>query len=144
MKQILKVYKEKGQYVAVLPSGERSRSVAGVKIVNAKSPADRRLAPFRVALKKAQMQGFRKQEIVDYVQTEMLNQHNEIIDSEDYKLLMKKEINRIYQKLKRYRRKVEWFTPNYFVTFTYDDEKNSKTIVNTLRQRPHIRAKIAI
>jgi len=119
MKLMLKVYKEKGTYVGVLPAGVRS--YPGVKKV--KGPADKRLGPFRAALKKAQLQGFRKKEIIQQVQDEFLNEYNELLTDEEYKELMKKEVNRRYQILKRYRRKVEFFRPNYFVTFTYDNDK---------------------
>ena len=75
MKLTLKVYKEKGTYVGVLPAG--IKSYPGVKKV--KGPADRRLGPFRAALKKAQLQGFRKKEIIQQVQDEFLNEYNELL-----------------------------------------------------------------
>ena len=127
MKQKIKVYKEHGTLVGVLPSGCTSLSVGGEKVYRAKNPRDGRLAPFRLALKKAQMQGLRKKEIAESVQDEFLNEYGEILTTDDYKTLMKKEINRRHQKLKRYRRKVEWFTPNWFVTFTYDSSKCDET-----------------
>ena len=119
----IKVYKEKGTYIGILPAGVRSEKMGSLKAKRSKSASDRRLAPFRLALKKAQMQGFRKKEIVDFVQDEFLNEQNELLTPEDYKELIKKEANRRHQKLKRYRRKVEWFEPNFFVTFTYDNDK---------------------
>ena len=119
----LKVYKEKGTYIGVLPSGCGPREIGGVKPSRPRNRTDARLAPFRLALKKAQMNGFRKREIMEAVQEDFLNEQDELLTPEDYKQLMKKEVNRRHQKLKRYRRKVEWFTPNYFVTFTYDSKK---------------------
>ena len=123
MIQKIKVYKENGTLIGVLPSGCRSGVVGGEKVYKAKNPIDARLAPFRLALKKAQMKGFRKKEIFDAVQEEFINEYKDLITADDFKALMKKEINRRHQKLKRYRRKVEWFTPNWFVTFTYDSSK---------------------
>ena len=101
MKLKLKVYKEHGTLVGVLPSGCTSMSVGGEKVHRAKNPRDGRLAPFRLALKKAQMQGLRKKEIFESVQDEFLNERKEILSAEDYKLLMKKEINKVFIKFVR-------------------------------------------
>ncbi len=126
MRMTLKVYKEKGSYIGVLPhcyttlEGKYSESFKVKKGRN----RDPRLKLFRAAYRKAEVEGFKKKEIEEYVKDEFFNSEESIVlDDAEYKALLKKEINRRHQILKRYRRKVEWFTPNYFVTFTYSDEK---------------------
>lgn len=116
MKQKIKVYKDRGTYIGVL--SERRRTI--VK----KSPSDPRLKLFKKFYGEGEKQGLSGVELKEAVYDGMLN--NDIcylLDDEDYEMLLKKELNRRHQILKRYRRKVELFVPNYFVTFTYDDEK---------------------
>lgn len=115
MKTTLKVYKEKGSYVGVLPARQMKSCKRG--------SSDPALKLFRAAYCKAEKQGLKKKEIEAQVREDLFFSDGWILDDEEYKLLLKKEVNRRYQILKRYRRKVEWFTPNYFVTFTYDNKK---------------------
>lgn len=118
-KATVKVYKKGGAYIGVLPSRRR----ASYKH-SAPNPI---LKPFREAYRNAEKMGLKKGDIEEYVKDELLNGDGcYIIDDEDYKNLVKREANRRHQILKRYYRKVEWFTPNYFVTFTYDDEKTNE------------------
>ena len=119
MKQKVKVYKEGGTYIGVLPSRRGRTYKRGV--------ANPILKPFREAYIKAEKMKLKKQEIFEHVWTELFNSDMRYIMGEDeYKDLVKREANRRHQILKRYRRKLEWFTPNYFVTFTYDDTKQTE------------------
>ena len=53
----------------------------------------------------------------------MLNDEKSfLVDQDEIKEFIKKEANRLHQKVKRYKRKFGFFRPNYFVTFTYSDE----------------------
>lgn len=134
MKTTLKVYKEKGSYIGVLP--HNCKTVPGfpdyAKIAK-RNAADYRLKLFTASFSKAEKQGLKKKEIEAQVKDDFLNEHCLLLGEDEYKELYKKEVNRRYQILKRYRRKVEWFTPNYFVTFTYENEKcDESTFENKL------------
>ncbi len=118
MKQKVKVYKEGGSYVGVLPSHRKKIYKRG-----ATNPT---LKPFRDAYLRAEKQGLKKKQIEEQVKEDLLNDHCIILDDDEYKALVKREANRRHQILKRYYRKLAWFTPNYFVTFTYDDTKQTE------------------
>lgn len=128
MRMTLKVYKEKGSYIGVLPHNYKTSATYPDLYKTGKGrERDKRLKLFRAAYRKAEVEGFKKKEIEEYVKDEFFNSEESILlDDVEYKTLLKKEINRRYQIIKRYRRKVEWFTPNYFVTFTYDDKKTNE------------------
>ena len=127
MKQTIKVYKEKGSYIGVLSHGcIKNQNYPDLSKKIEKAPADYRLKLFKAAYSKAEKQGLKKKEIEEQVKEDLFNSDCIILDTEEYNKLLKKEINRRHQILKRYRRKVEWFTPNYFVTFTYDDKKQDE------------------
>lgn len=64
-----------------------------------------------------------KKDIKEYLFNRMLNEENQLMTPSELEEFVKYEANKIHHRVKRYRRKFAFFHPNYFVTFTYSNDK---------------------
>lgn len=111
----LKVYRQGNSFIGVIPREGKK----GIKRTVDKDP--KKLA-FRKYYVEAQKLRIPKNQLVDYLWEKMFNnEESYLLDREDIVEMIKKEANRIHQKKKRYREKLGFFRPNWFVTFTYAD-----------------------
>ena len=117
----VKVYSEGNSFIGVLPH---------IDILTLLSSHDKRRCEdpmrdaFRRYYREAQKLEISKRELNDFLFEKMLNDENSyLLDLETIKEMVKKEANRLHQKVKRYRRKMGFFRPNYFLTFTYADDQ---------------------
>ncbi len=126
----VKVYRDGNSFIGILPNA------MGIKGV----PRKRDITPEREAFRKyyiqAKKENVPKRQLVEYLQSKMFNDENSyILYPEEIKELIKKEATRIHNKEKTYYRKLGFFQPNWFVTFTYDDEKTDvETFERQLRR----------
>ena len=78
---------------------------------------------------EAQYAGIPEKEIPDYIQMRFIEDADDIIndalDDVEFEELWKNFQNRFHKRLVRYRQKLLMLDCNYFVTFTYDDKKES-------------------
>ncbi|MBE6531399.1 MAG: hypothetical protein E7679_04855 [Ruminococcaceae bacterium] len=112
----LKVYFEGNNYIGVVPKkGVRARRGHN---------DDPMLKVFKKYYAEAKKENISKRDLSEYLFEKMLNhpEQSYLLDKEEIGELIKKEATRIHNKKKRYRRKLGWFRPNWFVTFTYDDK----------------------
>jgi len=113
----MKVYAENGSFIGTLPRiAPRHRSKESYK----NNPE---VVAFKRHYKEAMKQNLKGKDLLEYLFCEMLNEDDRsyLLDDVDLNDMIKKEKNRLHQRVKRYRRKLGFFHPNYFITFTYDD-----------------------
>ena len=112
----LKVYSEGNSFVGFFP--RPSIKGARYRIKN-----DPKRDTFRNYYREAISLKISKREIIDFLFNKMLNnEESYLMDRDEIAEYIKKEANRIHQKVKRYKRKLGFFRPNYFVTFTYAND----------------------
>ena len=111
----MKVYSQGGSFIGVLPRAVYRRSC------NLLSKNDPKIVAFKRYLKEATAQGLKGEDLAEYLFCQMLNDDNAsyLLDDVEINDLLKKDKNRIHQRVKRYNRKLGFFRPNYFITFTY-------------------------
>ena len=116
-----KVYKDKQfNYIAKFP-----KPVASVE--HGKRFPSRKREIFSLLYEEAQENGVSKKNMLSYIE----NRNRELYDIEDWfvedeaKELWKRKLNAIHKKKKRYEQKCFLNVWSYFVTFTYDDKKES-------------------
>lgn len=126
----MKVYCEGNSFIGILPNA------MGVKGVSRKKDTSEERKIFRKYYVEAIKEKIPKNRLVEHLQTKMFNDEGSyILYAEDVKELIKKEATRIHNKTKTYYRKLGFFRPNWFVTFTYDDEKTDvETFERKLRR----------
>ena len=120
VKMKMKVYSEGNSFIGILPrSAHKTGSRSTLK--NPMSDA------FKKYYREAQTLNINKRELNDFLFEKMLNDEGSyLLDLDTIKEMVKKEVNRVHQKVKRYRRKMGFFRPNYFLTFTYSDDQTNE------------------
>lgn len=113
----IKVYSEGNTFIGVLPSSQR-------RVYRRDRSRDGEYLAFRKYYAEAKNLKLKGNELYEYLSEKMLNDPGEsyLCDKERINELIKKDALRVHNKKKRYRRKLGWFHPNWFITFTYDDE----------------------
>ena len=116
----LKVYSQGNSFIGVFPRAIQTGS-RGSKV---KDPMNE---SFKKYYREAQALKIEKRELNDFLFEKMLNDEGSyLLDLETIKEMVKKEANRLHQKIKRYQRKMGFFRPNYFLTFTYADDQTDE------------------
>lgn len=122
MKIKMKVYKEGGDVIGVLPMAK-----VNVKKRNKPAPMSEEKKLIRKYFIEAKQKGtYTKKETREYIQDKLLNdpEHEPmLVPDEDIRECIGQELHRLHLRVKRYKRKFGFFHPNYFVTFTYDSKK---------------------
>ena len=67
-----------------------------------------------------------EKDLLDYIFTCFLNEHDLLLTEEDLKSYLKRVHTNEYRRRKRFREKIYWLQPNYYVTFTYSDAKETR------------------
>lgn len=135
----MKVYSEGGSFIGTLPKISFRRSPR----INLKN--DPEVVAFKRYYKEAMKNNLKGKDLVEYLFVSMFNDDDKshLLDDNDINELVKKEKNRLHQRVKRYKRKLGFFHPNYFITFTYDDlltdvdtfERQLRRALSNLSQR---------
>lgn len=116
----LKVYSQGNSFIGVFPRTIQTGS-RGSKVKDPMNEA------FKKYYREAQALKIEKRELNDFLFEKMLNDEGSyLLDLETIKEMVKKEANRLHQKIKRYQRKMGFFRPNYFLTFTYADDQTDE------------------
>ena len=114
----MKVYAEGGSFIGVLPVTPFRHS-RGTSLKN-----DPRVVAFKGYYKEAQAMKLKGAKLLEFLWESMFT-HDEksyLEDPDTINALVKTEKNRLHQRVKRYKRKLGFFRPNYFITFTYADQ----------------------
>lgn len=124
-KQRLKVYKEGEHYIGVIPESSGPRKSHEDKF--SKEIKDN----FKRYYKEAIAEGIspkKTKKIVEYIcDRSWENDISAWILPEEAVELLDRHAKSVHDRRKRYRRKVDFNNWNYFVTFTYDDEKQTES-----------------
>ena len=123
--QKLKVYKEGGHYIGVIPESSGPRKAHQDKY--SKELKDNFKTFYRDAISEG-ISPKKPKQIVEYIydRSRELDISSWILPEEAEELL-ERRAKSVHDRKKRYRRKVDMNKWNYFVTFTYDDEKQSES-----------------
>ena len=112
----MKVYSQGGSFIGVLPRQAR-------RFGRPDTYKDPKVVAFKKYYREAMKLKLKGNDLLEYLWCAMFNDDGlYVLDDVDIKDMTKKEKNRVHNRLKRYKRKLEFFRPNYFITFTYSDQ----------------------
>lgn len=117
----VRVNYQNGHFVGTVPN---SGSFPNVE----KGLIDPRIEKFRKYFKEACDNDIAEDAILDYIGSRLMNEEDIEwwMDDTELSYYYKKEQNNLYRRVRRYRQKLYWLNPNYYVTFTYSDAKETR------------------
>lgn len=120
-----KVYNDGYRYIAYLPEGGSFKRSYRFRRKSTKDPL---YEIFKNYLQDARREKIPKKEILSYIENRAFNERDvsEWFTEEELKAYYKKALNAEHKRIKRYRRMINFNTWNWFVTFTYDDKKETE------------------
>ena len=121
MKLAIKVRPEGGHFIGCLPSTSRS-------VVHGKVERSKKSILFDQYYLEAQKVKIPKKQICSYIEDRFMQEQDiaDWVSSEEVQALYKNKLRNIHKRIQRYERKLACVDWNYYVTFTYDDEKETE------------------
>ena len=130
MKLAIKVRPEGGHFIGCLPSTSRSG-------VHGKVERSKKSILFDQYYLEAQKMKIPKKQICSYIEDRFMQEQDiaDWVSSEEVQALYKNKLRNIHKRIQRYENKLAWVDFNWFVTFTYDSEKETEeTFVKRLKK----------
>lgn len=110
-----------GHFIAT-PPGQGMSAYRGVR------SADLNYKLFNCYYEEARALEIPDDQIVDHVVTEIMNREDieHWLSSEEVEQYVERARKNLWRRIERYKQKLYWLNPNYYVTFTYSDAKETR------------------